>query len=176
MTLFSGPGLRWLSEALHLCTPLTKSQDVQRLKDWISETWVNVAMVDYPYESNFLQPLPAWPVKVTGRYPSSLLIAYFSLFTGPTPSNPSPNAPPPAPAPPRPASLSLFFFGSFSDFQHQRKSQWQGDSEISRISNLGRNPGFTQTWTCYLALLNLFPHFNNGDKMQRLQSCMNYNS
>lgn len=59
-----GPGLRWLSEALHLCTPLTKSQDVQRLKDWISETWVNVAMVDYPYESNFLQPLPAWPVKV----------------------------------------------------------------------------------------------------------------
>uniref|UniRef100_F1MAU4 Lysosomal Pro-X carboxypeptidase n=1 Tax=Bos taurus TaxID=9913 RepID=F1MAU4_BOVIN len=63
-----GPGLRWLSEALHLCTPLTKSQDVQRLKDWISETWVNVAMVDYPYESNFLQPLPAWPVKVVCQY------------------------------------------------------------------------------------------------------------
>ncbi|KAB0359158.1 hypothetical protein FD755_011889 [Muntiacus reevesi] len=58
-----GPGLRWLSEALHLCTPLTKWQDVQHLKDWISETWVNLAMVDYPYESNFLQPLPAWPVK-----------------------------------------------------------------------------------------------------------------
>ena len=69
VTLFSGPGLRWLSEALHLCTPLTKLQDVQHLKDWIAETWVNLAMVDYPYESNFLQPLPAWPVKVTGRYP-----------------------------------------------------------------------------------------------------------
>ncbi|XP_065793066.1 lysosomal Pro-X carboxypeptidase isoform X2 [Muntiacus reevesi] len=63
-----GPGLRWLSEALHLCTPLTKWQDVQHLKDWISETWVNLAMVDYPYESNFLQPLPAWPVKVVCRY------------------------------------------------------------------------------------------------------------
>uniref|UniRef100_A0A8C2RI88 Lysosomal Pro-X carboxypeptidase n=1 Tax=Capra hircus TaxID=9925 RepID=A0A8C2RI88_CAPHI len=63
-----GPGLRWLSEALHLCTPLTKLQDVQHLKDWIAETWVNLAMVDYPYESNFLQPLPAWPVKVVCQY------------------------------------------------------------------------------------------------------------
>nr|XP_010956330.2 lysosomal Pro-X carboxypeptidase-like [Camelus bactrianus] len=64
-----GTGLRWLSEALHLCTPLTNSQDVQHLKDWISETWVNLAMVDYPYESNFLQPLPAWPIKVIGKCP-----------------------------------------------------------------------------------------------------------
>ncbi|KAB1272496.1 Lysosomal Pro-X carboxypeptidase [Camelus dromedarius] len=63
-----GTGLRWLSEALHLCTPLTNSQDVQHLKDWISETWVNLAMVDYPYESNFLQPLPAWPIKVVCQY------------------------------------------------------------------------------------------------------------
>ena len=67
--LFSGTGLHWLSEALHLCTPLTNSQDVQHLKDWISETWVNLAMVDYPYESDFLQPLPAWPIKVTGKCP-----------------------------------------------------------------------------------------------------------
>lgn len=65
--LFLGTGLRWLSETLHLCTPLTNSRDVERLKDWISETWVNLAMVDYPYESDFLQPLPAWPIKVTGK-------------------------------------------------------------------------------------------------------------
>ncbi|KAK2505776.1 hypothetical protein MC885_019183 [Smutsia gigantea] len=64
----TGSGLHWLSEALHLCTPLTNSQDVQHLKDWISETWVNLAMVDYPYESNFLQPLPAWPIKVVCQY------------------------------------------------------------------------------------------------------------
>ncbi|KAF6105675.1 prolylcarboxypeptidase [Phyllostomus discolor] len=63
-----GTGLDWLSEGLHLCTPLTNSQDVQRLKDWISETWVHLAMVDYPYESDFLQPLPAWPVKVVCQY------------------------------------------------------------------------------------------------------------
>ncbi|XP_002754795.1 lysosomal Pro-X carboxypeptidase isoform X2 [Callithrix jacchus] len=63
----TGSGLQWLSEALHLCSPLT-SEDIQHLKDWISETWVNLAMVDYPYASNFLQPLPAWPIKVVCQY------------------------------------------------------------------------------------------------------------
>lgn len=64
-----GTGLPWLSETLHLCTPLKHTQDIQNLKDWISETWINLAVVDYPYESNFLQPLPAWPVKVRGKCP-----------------------------------------------------------------------------------------------------------
>uniref|UniRef100_A0A2K6R930 Lysosomal Pro-X carboxypeptidase n=1 Tax=Rhinopithecus roxellana TaxID=61622 RepID=A0A2K6R930_RHIRO len=63
----TGSGLQWLTGALHLCSPLT-SQDIQHLKDWISETWVNLAMVDYPYVSNFLQPLPAWPIKVVCQY------------------------------------------------------------------------------------------------------------
>ncbi|XP_077632324.1 lysosomal Pro-X carboxypeptidase isoform X1 [Crocuta crocuta] len=64
----TGGGLDWLSEAFHLCTPLRNSRDVQHLKGWISETWINLAMVDYPYESNFLQPLPAWPIKVVCKY------------------------------------------------------------------------------------------------------------
>ncbi|XP_053417138.1 lysosomal Pro-X carboxypeptidase isoform X5 [Nycticebus coucang] len=55
-------GLEYLTEVLHLCSPLTP-RDVQHLKDWIAETWVNLAMVDYPYPSSFLQPLPAWPIK-----------------------------------------------------------------------------------------------------------------
>lgn len=60
-------GLQWLTETLRLCDPLTSS-DIRRLKDWISETWVNLAMVDYPYASDFLQPLPAWPIQVVCQY------------------------------------------------------------------------------------------------------------
>ncbi|XP_042543628.1 lysosomal Pro-X carboxypeptidase isoform X1 [Dipodomys spectabilis] len=63
----SGSGLLWLTEAFHLCSPLT-SEDVEHLKEWIAETWVNLAMVNYPYECNFLQPLPAWPIKEVCQY------------------------------------------------------------------------------------------------------------
>ncbi|XP_051004913.1 lysosomal Pro-X carboxypeptidase isoform X2 [Acomys russatus] len=55
-------GLQWLTNTLRLCRPLT-SEDVPTLKGWITETWVNLAMVNYPYATNFLQPLPAWPIK-----------------------------------------------------------------------------------------------------------------
>ncbi|CAO2613801.1 Lysosomal Pro-X carboxypeptidase, partial [Lemmus lemmus] len=63
----TGSGLQWLTKALHLCSNLT-SGDIPYLKEWISETWLNLAMVDYPYEANFLQPLPAWPIKVVCQY------------------------------------------------------------------------------------------------------------
>ncbi|ROL49925.1 Lysosomal Pro-X carboxypeptidase [Anabarilius grahami] len=57
----TGEGLQWLSQEFGLCSPLKSPEE---LKAWLQETWVNLAMVDYPYEANFLQPLPAWPVKV----------------------------------------------------------------------------------------------------------------
>ncbi|XP_051004912.1 lysosomal Pro-X carboxypeptidase isoform X1 [Acomys russatus] len=60
-------GLQWLTNTLRLCRPLT-SEDVPTLKGWITETWVNLAMVNYPYATNFLQPLPAWPIKVVCQY------------------------------------------------------------------------------------------------------------
>ncbi|XP_038674469.1 lysosomal Pro-X carboxypeptidase [Scyliorhinus canicula] len=56
-------GLNFISHALHLCSPLQAS-DVASFKSWLSDTWVNLAMVDYPYAADFLQPLPAWPIKV----------------------------------------------------------------------------------------------------------------
>ncbi|XP_029458074.1 lysosomal Pro-X carboxypeptidase [Rhinatrema bivittatum] len=61
-------GLFWLSTAFHLCSPLKTKEDARVLKAWLSETWVNLAMVDYPYAADFLQPLPAWPIQVVCKY------------------------------------------------------------------------------------------------------------
>ncbi|XP_059564306.1 lysosomal Pro-X carboxypeptidase isoform X2 [Myotis daubentonii] len=44
----NGTGMDWLSEALHLCTPLKNAQDVQHLKDWISDTWVVCQYLNNP--------------------------------------------------------------------------------------------------------------------------------
>ncbi|XP_017656403.2 lysosomal Pro-X carboxypeptidase-like isoform X2 [Nannospalax galili] len=63
----TGTGLAWLTKTFHICHSLS-SEEVQRLKDWISETWVNLALVNYPYPTNFLKPLPAWPIKVVCEY------------------------------------------------------------------------------------------------------------
>uniref|UniRef100_A0A8C6XF57 Lysosomal Pro-X carboxypeptidase n=1 Tax=Naja naja TaxID=35670 RepID=A0A8C6XF57_NAJNA len=58
-------GLQWLSHTFRLCSPLKTKTDVINFREWLRGTWIYVAMVDYPYEAAFLQPLPAWPVKVT---------------------------------------------------------------------------------------------------------------
>ncbi|XP_043846796.1 lysosomal Pro-X carboxypeptidase [Dromiciops gliroides] len=64
----TGEGLQWISEAFHLCDPLRSQTDIIMLKSWLTETWVNLAMVDYPYSSDFLMPLPAWPIKEVCKY------------------------------------------------------------------------------------------------------------
>lgn len=61
-------GLQWLSEEFSLCSPLKNKNDVFSFKGWLQETWVNLAMVDYPYTANFLQPLPAWPIQAVCKY------------------------------------------------------------------------------------------------------------
>lgn len=53
-------GLSWLSLTFRLCQPLSSTDE---LKDWLGETWGDVAMVDYPYPANFLEPLPEWPIR-----------------------------------------------------------------------------------------------------------------
>ncbi|CAB1348372.1 unnamed protein product, partial [Coregonus sp. 'balchen'] len=60
-------GLQWLSGEFSLCSPLKKT-DLDGFKAWLQETWVNLAMVDYPYEANFLQPLPRWPIQVVCKH------------------------------------------------------------------------------------------------------------
>lgn len=60
----SGEMRRWLTENWHLCHTLSSSTSADDLIDWVTDIYVNLAMVDYPYPSNFLSPLPAYPVKV----------------------------------------------------------------------------------------------------------------
>lgn len=60
-------GKSWLSEKWKMCSTLSTDGDVFKLKDWISELLVNLAMVNYPYPANFLAPLPGNPIKVKFR-------------------------------------------------------------------------------------------------------------
>lgn len=61
-------GLQWLSEQFSLCAPLKSKNEVAAFKSWLQETWVNLAMVDYPYQANFLQPLPRWPIQAVCKF------------------------------------------------------------------------------------------------------------
>ena len=62
---FSDAGLKWLSDSFRLCKPLKSGGgDVQGFKDYLADLWTNVAMMDYPYPTSFLMPLPGNPVKV----------------------------------------------------------------------------------------------------------------
>ena len=67
MTIFrkfvADAGLKWLNDNFKWCSPL-KSESISVLKDYLTNVWTNVAMVDYPYPSSFLMPLPGNPVNV----------------------------------------------------------------------------------------------------------------
>ena len=47
----------------HVCDPINHGTDVQNLMDYIQQGFLFMAMTNYPYEANFLEPMPAWPVK-----------------------------------------------------------------------------------------------------------------
>lgn len=55
-----------LNELFHLekKSYLNKSDDWQMLKDTLQEIFESMAMVNYPYPTNYLAKLPGWPVKV----------------------------------------------------------------------------------------------------------------
>ncbi|XP_050303618.1 lysosomal Pro-X carboxypeptidase-like [Anthonomus grandis grandis] len=56
-------GRATLTEEFRLCSKLNSSSDVNDLVDWISEIYGNLVMVNYPYPTDFLAPLPGHPVK-----------------------------------------------------------------------------------------------------------------
>lgn len=55
-------GYQTLTEVFHLCKPL---KDTDALEDWLSNAWSSLAMVNYPYPTSFMNPLPAWPIQET---------------------------------------------------------------------------------------------------------------
>ena len=59
----SDEGLSWFNEAFKFCTPLSKRDQVVAFKGYLNDLWTNIAMMDYPYPTSFLMPLPGNPVK-----------------------------------------------------------------------------------------------------------------
>lgn len=56
-------GLDFISQTFSLCKPLQNKYDLADMMEWLTNVYVNLAIVDYPYPASFLEPLPAWPVK-----------------------------------------------------------------------------------------------------------------
>uniref|UniRef100_A0A7S3CRA2 Lysosomal Pro-X carboxypeptidase n=1 Tax=Strombidium rassoulzadegani TaxID=1082188 RepID=A0A7S3CRA2_9SPIT len=52
-----------VKEIFNLCDDLTSKDDVQDLISYVSDSLGSMAMVNYPYPTEFLNSLPAWPVK-----------------------------------------------------------------------------------------------------------------
>jgi len=57
-------GLDSLTKDFRLCQPL-KQDRVEHLILWIENSFGNLAMMNYPYPTNFLAPLPGYPVKLS---------------------------------------------------------------------------------------------------------------
>ncbi|KAK9097090.1 hypothetical protein Sjap_022587 [Stephania japonica] len=57
-------GLLYLTRKFHLCKTLKSTQD---LSNWLTSAYSYLAMVDYPYPSEFLMPLPGYPIKEVCR-------------------------------------------------------------------------------------------------------------
>jgi len=51
-----------ISEIFNTCTPVMNSTDAYNLYYHYSAAYQFMAMTDYPYPANFLEPMPAWPV------------------------------------------------------------------------------------------------------------------
>ena len=74
-------GLAWLKDRFKLCQEVfNTTEHVAQLKDYLNMVWTNVAMMDYPYPTSFLMPLPGKPVEVDMTIYSISYIFYMIKF------------------------------------------------------------------------------------------------
>lgn len=52
-----------ISDIFNLCKVPTSADEIQALIDTMSDSIGTMAMVNYPYATDFVNPLPAWPQK-----------------------------------------------------------------------------------------------------------------
>lgn len=58
-------GRNKLNKIFRLCKTsyITDEANATQFVEWLTDIWGNTAMINYPYETSFLNPVPAWPVK-----------------------------------------------------------------------------------------------------------------
>jgi len=56
-----------LTRYFNMChdSNLTTSNDVEYLIEYMADAFGTMAMVNYPYPTSFIRPLPAWPVNAS---------------------------------------------------------------------------------------------------------------
>jgi len=67
-------GLTWFNNKLKFCKPLTTTKEVIDFKAYLSDLWTNIAMMDYPYPTTFLMPLPGNPVNAACKLIQDTLV------------------------------------------------------------------------------------------------------
>ncbi|KAH9635749.1 hypothetical protein HF086_013857 [Spodoptera exigua] len=61
-------GSEALRKAFNLCTPVKNATDLEVLMEFLQSMYSSLAMVNYPFASDFLTSLPAEPVRVVCQY------------------------------------------------------------------------------------------------------------
>jgi len=76
-------GMAWFNNNFKFCTPLTTADQVTKFKAYLNDLWTNIAMMNYPYETTFLMPLPGNPVNEACQRIEKALSKHFNETTAP---------------------------------------------------------------------------------------------
>ncbi|XP_034472016.1 lysosomal Pro-X carboxypeptidase [Drosophila innubila] len=56
-------GKKQLGDIFRLCDPINNADDLNQFMNYLEDVYGNLAMTNYPYNSTFLAPVPAYPVR-----------------------------------------------------------------------------------------------------------------